>query len=278
MKNVFHTLGPAETLSIPEGIDDETKSLMLTAINDQSVVESTTLHEQIRNLCEVLRPGGAGLSYEKIGTLFSPHKSHSTIKRHLESFQKNAKAPKRPDLLSEEQYRILADNVNSTIADSGNPPLLSIITFIDENFNIQVSRQTATRILKRIGFKLVKAKPIEEERYDCEFGDILEYYRLLAEILNEVPCGFCFNLDESGIQHYVDAKDTFLVVPESFEYNEITFPVYRAAKRITVLHCISTDGSYVKPLFVTPRKTIDSDIFNYVDPNSCRFKVPSRTR
>ena len=94
---------------------------------------------------------------------------------------------------------------------------------------------------------------------------------MLSEILAEVPCGFCFNLDESGIQRYVDAKDTFLVVPESFEGSELAFPVYRAAKRITVLHCISTDGSYIRPLFVTPRKTIESDIFNYIDPNSCRF-------
>ena len=87
MKNVFHTLGAAEKLSIPEGIDSETKSRMHTAINDQRVVDSTTLHEQIRNLCEVLRPGGAGMLYEKIGTLFSPHKSYSTIKRHIESYK-----------------------------------------------------------------------------------------------------------------------------------------------------------------------------------------------
>ena len=66
-------------------------------------------------------------------------------------------------------------------------------------------------------------------------------------------------------------KILFLVVPENFESNELTFPVYRAAKRITVLHCISTDGSYVRPLFVTPRKTIESDVFNYIDPNSCKF-------
>ena len=39
-KNVFHTLGAAEKLSIPEGIDNETKSLMLTAINDQRVIDS----------------------------------------------------------------------------------------------------------------------------------------------------------------------------------------------------------------------------------------------
>ena len=95
---------------------------MLAAINDQSVIASTTLHEQIGRLCELLRPDGIGLLYEKIGTLFTPHKSHSTIKRHLDSYNKIPKAPQRPDLLSEEQYRTLDNNINSTIADSG-PPL-----------------------------------------------------------------------------------------------------------------------------------------------------------
>ena len=271
MTNSFHVLGQAEKLTIPSDFSYETRIQIMAAINDTRVSEATTLHEQIGWLCSILRPDGVGLSYEKIGTLFTPHKSHSTIKRHLESFTKDAKEPQRPNLLSEEQYQVLADKIRTTIAESGNPSLVNIISFINDAFEIQVSRQTAARILKRLGFKLVKARPIEEERYNCKIEDIIAYYQLLVEVLNEVPCGFCFNLDESGIQRYVDAKDTFLVVPESFSDAELTFPVYRAAKRITILHCISTDGRYVKPLFVLPRKTVDSDIFNYIDPNSCRF-------
>ena len=91
MKNTFHELGCAEKLTVPPNIDYETKVKMMTAINDQRVVESKTLHEQIGFLCSLLRPDGIGLSYEKIGTLFSPHKSHSTIKRHFDSFQKKTK-------------------------------------------------------------------------------------------------------------------------------------------------------------------------------------------
>ena len=186
-------------------------------------------------------------------------------------FKKKPKPPQRPDLLSQEQYQILSEKIQTAIASTGNPTLMNIITFINESFDIIVSKQTAGRILNRIGFKLVKARPIEEERYNCKLEDIIAYYKKLAEILQEVPCGFCFNLDESGIQRYVDAKDTFLVVPDTFSDDEMTFPVYRAAKRITVLHCISTDGSYTKPLFVLPRKTLDSDVFDYIDSNSCRF-------
>ena len=203
--------------------------------------------------------------------MYSPSKSHATIKRHFEAFQKKPKEPKRPELLTEAQYQLLSEKLKVTIKDSGHPSLSNVISFITDSFGIEVSRTTASRILDRIDFKLMKAKPMEEARYDCKLEDIIEYYRKLSEMLNDIPCGFCFNLDESGIQRYVDSKDTYLVVPKDFPDENLTFPVYRSDKRITLLHCISTDGSFIKPLFVLPRKTVDDDVFRYVNPNSCRF-------
>ena len=211
---------------------------MMSTLSDENVVSSKTLYEQIGWLCTLLRPNGMGVSYENIGLLFNPSKSHATIKRHFEAFQKIPKEPKRPEILTEEQYQELASKLSSTIKESGNPSLYNVQTFIRDSFQIEVSRTTASRILKRIGFKLIKAKPMEEERYNCSLEEILQYYKTLAELLTEIPCGFCFNLDESGIQRYVDARDTYLVVPENFPDEELTFPVYRSAKRITLLHCI----------------------------------------
>ena len=102
-------------------------------------------------------------------------------------------------------------------------------------------------------------------------GHIISMLYSLSKILSEISCGFCYNLDESEIQRYTDARETLLVVPSNFPDKELTYPVYRAGKRITLLHCISTDGTYVKPLIVLPRKTVDDDVFNYINPNSCRF-------
>ena len=75
----------------------------------------------------------------------------------------------------------------------------------------------------------------------------------------------------SGIQRYVDSKDTYLVVPKDFPDENLIFPVYRFDKIIILLHCISTDGLFIKPLFVIPRKKVDDNVFFYVNPNSCRF-------
>jgi len=271
MATDYHTPGAAEKLTIPPEFDSETRRAMMHAVNDERVLNAKTLHEQIGQLCSILRPDGKGISLEKIGKLFAPTKSHSTISRHLQAFLKTPKPPQRPELLTEQQYRILHDKILATIKESGHPSLNDVRCFIEDFFEITPCRYTTSRIIKRIGFKLKKAKPIEEDRYECQLDEIMEYYQKLSELLTEIPCGFCYNLDESGIQRYVDAKDTFLVVPDDFPDEELTFPVYRSCKRITLLHCISTDGTRVKPLFVLPRKTIERDISFYIDINSCCF-------
>jgi len=270
MTTDFHSPGAAEKLIVPE-VDHDTRQMIINAINDDRVVQSQTLHEQIGWLCTILRPKGNGMSYEKIGRLFSPAKTHATIKRHFDASQKISKLPNRPELLDRSQYRILRDELKRITKIYENPSLGDVISFINDSFNIVVSRRTATRIIKRVGFKLMQAKPVEEERFMCKLDDIFDYYGNLSKTLSEIPCGFCYNLDESGIQRYTDAKNTYLVVPVDFPDEQLTFPVYRAGKRITLLHCICTDGSYVKPLIVLPRKTVDDDVFNYINPNSCRF-------
>ena len=106
--------------------------------------------------------------------MYSPSKSHATIKRHFEAFQKKPKEPKRPELLTEAQYQLLSEKLKVTIKDSGHPSLSNVISFITDSFGIEVSRTTASRILDRIDFKLMKAKPMEEARYDCKLEDIIE--------------------------------------------------------------------------------------------------------
>ena len=148
MTKVSHSLGQAEKLTIPCAVNQEERLKLMSAINDEHVVEASTLHEQIGWLCSILRPEGVGISYEKIGHLFTPHKSHATIKRHFEAFQKTPKPPKRPELLSKEQYQTLSDRIHATITESGHPSLCNIISFIRDSFQIEVSRPTASRILK----------------------------------------------------------------------------------------------------------------------------------
>ena len=114
MTKECHILGQAEALMIQNEMDHETKLKMMSALSDEHVVSSKTLHEQIGWLCTLRRPNGVRVSYEKIDLLFNPSNLHATIKRHFEAFQKIPKEPKRPELLTEEQYQELASKLSYT--------------------------------------------------------------------------------------------------------------------------------------------------------------------
>ena len=81
---------------------------------------------------------------------------------------------------------------------------------------------------------------------------------------------FLFNCDESGQCDYVDARETFVIVPKE----EVTpkIPISRAARRLSVLHTISSDGEWIKPLFVVPRKTLDMSVYNVIQPDQIDAK------
>ena len=96
MSNDYHALWPAEQLSVPENLDDIDEILVRAAVSNEGVLAATTLQ------CDVLRPYGEGVSYAKIGNLFSLPKSHATVKRHFEAWKKQPKEPKRLELLSQE--------------------------------------------------------------------------------------------------------------------------------------------------------------------------------
>lgn len=107
----------------------------------------------------------------------------------------------------------------------------------------------------------------EKDHHSLE--DICQYYRLLKAELRDVPVGLVFNPDESGQNQFVDARDIFIFVPE--DVNIETYPVNRSIKRITLLHCISTDGSSCDPIIIVPRLTLDNEIFEEITSGSVLF-------
>jgi hypothetical protein len=51
-----------------------------------------------------------------------------------------------------------------------------------------------------------------------------------------------------------------VMVPSTYEADQIPIPVDRVARRTSLLVCISADGSYLRPLLILPRKTIESEL------------------
>ena len=56
---------------------------------------------------------------------------------------------------------------------------------------------------------------------------------------------------------------------------KVSYPVDRSGKRITLLHCISTDGTSFTPLLVVPRKFIDDEVYDIINDKTVVIRSQS---
>jgi hypothetical protein len=101
---------------------------------------------------------------------------------------------------------------------------------------------------------------MEEARVHCSAEAIDLYFEQLKSYCDGIDAHFIFNADEMGAQDYVDASPTVVFVPEEFNASSIPVPVDRSGKRSTLLACDVNDGSFLKPLVVVTRKSIDDEL------------------
>ena len=270
--------GPTEKLP-PQPLqhvrtNDEYYQLFNDVVISDEFQAAKDYREQVGILCRVLRDETEiPVPYQKIGALFSPPRSGNAIKEQETKYKEGVKANGRPTLLTEEELASLKEEINKTITEEGFPTYEDVSDMIVNLFGKYIALPSVRAIVKRMSeFKVVKARPLESSRYKTNFADIKAFYLKLAEIIAEVPVGWLFNLDETGQQDFVDARDIHVVVPSNrWVSREAVYDIDRNGKRCTALHCISSDGKFTKPLFVLPRKTIDLEIFDEMNPNDVMF-------
>jgi hypothetical protein len=72
-----------------------------------------------------------------------------------------------------------------------------------------------------------------------------------------------WNMDELGHETWSDARDTIFFVSSDLPDRRVHYPVPPTGKRITLIACISVDGSYMRPVLVISRKTTEDEFFLY---------------
>jgi hypothetical protein len=113
---------------------------------------------------------------------------------------------------------------------------------------------------------------MEKQRVECDVAEIHSYFAVLSENVNDVPAPFVFNLDESGFQDWVDRRERSVIVPSTYRDDTIGMPVDRAVKRTSLLLCIAADGTWLKPLLILQRKTIEKELIEEgINEQSARF-------
>jgi hypothetical protein len=139
--------------------------------------------------------------------------------------------------------------------------LADVSVYIASQFFIQLSRQGMHEILKRDSrVKSCRGIPMGEKRTEGTEDTTLEFFRTAIKAIDGVSSHFVFNIDEMRHQDWVDRGQQTCVVPAADHEDYVYMPVSRAGKRITLMACIVTDVSAIKPQIIVPRKTIDDDL------------------
>jgi hypothetical protein len=68
---------------------------------------------------------------------------------------------------------------------------------------------------------------MEESRACCPKEAIDDHFRSLAALIDGVPAELVSNVDESGFQQWIDARNQLVIVPTEYDGDEIPLPVKR---------------------------------------------------
>jgi hypothetical protein len=123
------------------------------------------------------------------------------------------------------------------------PSYADIQIHILDTFDVSIAGDTFRNLIRRTDrLRAVDAKPVEEERVECDTTEIDAYYRDLEHILKDFPASLVINLDESGHQKCPDRQTVKVVVPSNYVGDTIEVPVSRRKKRATLLGAITASG------------------------------------
>ena len=224
-----------------------------------SVSKFFFISESSKQICSKLDRRDIQLTNIDIGKLFCV--PANTISYHLKKARDDnngeTKRNGRPFILTEEQI----NDIDSWVSSFEEPLKASNFEkYVETKFGIKLdSRQLAT-IYKKIGCELVDAVPIEENRYYCQDDKIDMHFEELQAftIANDIPSSFVFNLDEEGHEEFSDAKKEKIVIKKGKrDKKKLFYPVSRKQDHATFLACIAADGTYLQPMLVAQRSTIE---------------------
>lgn len=245
-------------------------------LNDERWINATTFRNQCTIIKTYLRNGRVNVSFERLGEMFGgKHCVEKQIKKIEREERNEIMDIGRPPLLSDTQRFKLIDLINDLHQRKYYPTYDEVRILIEDEFNILLTDDQVRNYLRNnTDFHFAIGDPMEQNRVDSSEAEIDEYYSNLNDETKNVDGRFIYNLDEVGEEEFGDSQEMTVIVPASYKKTHISVGCTRR-KRCTGLVCISANGENPKPLIITPRKTIDSEIFSYVPKSSfcCDYQI-----
>lgn len=253
---------PKQVVNLPK---NQNKNKLVNYIMSEEVyITAKTFRIQVYIFIEFSRDYFEGmhkLTYQDVADMFNV--SVPIIKRAYINAKKDLDEKSRPNgrpfSLSKDQVQKLSEWMQS---QKEPPHIKQVKTFIANEVGEDLDNKTYKNALNKAGLKTESAEGIDADRYYCNPRSIDEYYSSLESyfLTYNIPSPFVYNVDEEGHDEFVDTKKTELVVVPQSNTQKLRFPVKRKDDHTTFVACICADGSYMKPLMVVKRKTIEARI------------------
>ena len=205
--------------------------------------------------------------------------SRQVAERQVKKAKEGVAAPHRPCILTNEEKENLLQYLQESWRNQEWPSYQQVNEYIEAHFEKEISDDTLRHIIAnnfKDNVKVVDGEPLEDKRFKVSYDAISGYLDKLASILPFIDYRFVYNLDETGEEEFVDTRSIKVLVPSDFPDKKAKIPVRRGKKRFTIVHCICTDGGFIPPYIIVPRKTINSDIYKIYNPDQICFKYQQK--
>ena len=242
----------------PENLLGFTESMQV-ALRERldEILSQPTYQEQLYLVLDILN----NTEIPAIARMFGV--TQQTIRTHARRKAVPKQPVGRPTLLNGTEMAILKNHISELYFMKKVPNIPTLLQYIADQFEKDVSSDTLLSVLARneIG-KTCQGHPIDKCRHEADQEEIVEFFDELSSFLeeNRVPDSFCFNVDESGFQPWADRTPELVVIPVDAEDKKVFFPVDRSRKRASLVAAIAADGTYLAPLIIIPRKTIEKEM------------------
>jgi hypothetical protein len=224
---------------------------------------ATTRREQIGHACRILHEEHfPKVPYSVIGDILGGINSGTIIRDYkLWISQQNAVAPYgRKVKLPYQCVPQLVEWIDQHWYNHQPASFKQTREFIYETWGIQIMPNTLCHIISKIKeLRSCLAKPMEDARLHVTEEDVYNWFVRLRDAIEGVPSAFVYNMDEMGHEEYADRKEKKCVVPSHVQ-GQVFYEVSRQGKRITLVACVASDGSFVRPNIIISRATYDDDI------------------
>jgi hypothetical protein len=231
---------------------------------DADFLEASTRRDQIAIAEKHLRGFVAGrrMTFEAIGRFFGV--SPAIIQKQMQSAKTPTRLPGRHSVLSNELKLWIADLVHSRTLQRNPITDSELLDLLESQHQVVLCADTLRHVIRNMdSVKTIVGRPMEAERVAVNPDEISAWFDRLRTIVDGIPRGFVFNMDETGCSDYTDSREVRVIAPIGDPEPWIAVPSDRHSKRSTFVACIAADGFRMKPFVIVPRVTAEKELRYY---------------